>query len=82
MRVDGLCGKVQAYPHRDWRLDRALLACKAAPAMSGQELEAIIGHMTVSWGYFAAATFSYRPMIISEGVRGEVWSLSLSFSSV
>ena len=41
VRVDGLGG-----PHRDWRLDRALLACQAAPALSGQELEVIIGHMT------------------------------------
>ncbi|CAE7820938.1 unnamed protein product [Symbiodinium necroappetens] len=46
VRVDGLCGKVQATPHRDWRLDRALLACQAAPALSGEELEVIIGHMT------------------------------------
>ncbi|CAE7368091.1 unnamed protein product [Symbiodinium pilosum] len=48
VRVNGLSGKVQASPHRDWRLDRALLACQAAPALSGKELESevIIGHMT------------------------------------
>ena len=36
---------MQATPHRDWRLDQALRACQAAPALSGEELEVIIGHI-------------------------------------
>ncbi|CAE7736810.1 unnamed protein product [Symbiodinium sp. CCMP2592] len=46
VRIDGMCGKVQATPNRDWRLDRALRACQASPALSGEELEVLIGHMT------------------------------------
>ena len=40
-------GKVETTPKRDWRLDRALLACSAAPSLSGAELEVLVGHMTV-----------------------------------
>ena len=47
VRVDGLNGKVETTPKRDWRLDRALLACGAAPSLSGAELEVLVGHMTV-----------------------------------
>ncbi|CAE7299586.1 UPF1 [Symbiodinium sp. CCMP2592] len=47
VRVDGLNGKVETTPKRDWRLDRALLACCAAPCLSGAELEVLVGHMTV-----------------------------------
>ena len=47
VRIDGLDGKVQPTPKRDWRLDRALSACCRGVRLSGQELQVIIGHIAV-----------------------------------
>ena len=47
VRIDGLEGSVQVTAARDHRLDQALLACSARPALSGEELQVIVGHMTM-----------------------------------
>ena len=47
VRIDGFSGKVGPTAKRDWNLDRALMACSSRPAISGEELQVIIGHMTV-----------------------------------
>ena len=77
VRVDGLCGKVQATPHRDWRLDRALQACQAAPALSGEELEVLIGHMTsralLHRGLMGVLRHSYVFVRTHYGQRRRLW---------
>lgn len=47
VRIDGLNGMVQPTPHRDWRLDRALRALECRPKISGEQLQVVVGHMTV-----------------------------------
>ena len=47
VRIDGSLGSVQVSAARDHRLDQALLACSARPALSGEELQVIVGHMTM-----------------------------------
>ena len=47
VRVDGLGGSVRVTAGRDHRLDRALQACSTRPAMTGEELEMIVGHITI-----------------------------------
>ena len=47
VRVDGLLGTVQVSAARDHRLDQALLACSSRPALSGEELQVVVGHMTM-----------------------------------
>ncbi|CAE7560259.1 UPF1 [Symbiodinium sp. CCMP2592] len=47
VRIDGLLGTVQVSAARDHRLDQALLACSSRPALSGEELQVIVGHMTM-----------------------------------
>ena len=47
VRIDGLLGTVQVSAARDHRLDQALLACSSRPALSGEELQVVVGHMTM-----------------------------------
>ena len=47
VRIDGLSGTVQSTPSRDHRLDQALLACSGRVAFSGEELQVLVGHMTM-----------------------------------
>ena len=48
VRIDGVAGRVTPTPSRDWRLDRALAGLAFhRPWISGEELEVIVGHMTV-----------------------------------
>jgi len=47
VRVDGMSGRVGPTAQRDWRLEIALRECEKGPAMSGEELEVIVGHVTV-----------------------------------
>ena len=47
VRVNGLSGEIQPTPHRDWRLDRALWALSTRPYITGEQLQVVVGHMTV-----------------------------------
>lgn len=47
VRINGLSGEVQATPHRDWRLHRALPFLSKRPVISGEQLQVILGHVTV-----------------------------------
>ena len=47
VRIDGLAGRITATPARDWRLWRALQALEARPFISGEELQVVLGHMTM-----------------------------------
>ena len=47
VRIDGLSGIVQSTPARDHRLDQALLACSGRITLSGEELQVIVGHITM-----------------------------------
>lgn len=48
IRINGATGQVGTTAARDWRLDRALEGLAfARPRISGQELEVIVGHMTI-----------------------------------
>ena len=47
VRVDGLSGRITATPARDWRLFRALRALETRPIISGEELQVVLGHMTM-----------------------------------
>ncbi|CAE7559605.1 ppt1 [Symbiodinium natans] len=47
VRIDGMAGHVLPTPKRDWRLDRALSAICRGVKLSGQELQVVIGHVTV-----------------------------------
>ena len=47
VRIDGLAGSIQPTPHRDWRLDRALRALSTRPMISGEQLQVVVGHITV-----------------------------------
>lgn len=47
VRINGASGLVQPTPTRDWRLDRALWALCTRPSITGEQLQVIVGHMTV-----------------------------------
>ena len=47
VRIDGLGGLVTPTAKRDWRLDRALQGLRARPVMSGEQLQVVVGHMTI-----------------------------------
>lgn len=47
VRIDGIGGKVQPTPHRDWRLHRALRYLSARPVLTGEQLQVVVGHITV-----------------------------------
>lgn len=47
IRINGISGAIQPTPTRDWRLDRALWALCVRPCISGEQLQVIIGHITV-----------------------------------
>ena len=47
VRIDGIGGKVQPTPHRDWRLHRALQYLSARPVLTGEQLQVVVGHITV-----------------------------------
>ncbi|CAK9091403.1 Protease PrsW (Protease responsible for activating sigma-W) [Durusdinium trenchii] len=48
IRINGATGQVGTTAARDWRLDRALEGLAfARPRISGQELEVIVGHLTI-----------------------------------
>lgn len=47
IRINGLSGDIQPTPHRDWRLERALWALSTRPYISGEQLQMVIGHITV-----------------------------------
>ena len=46
-RIDGLGGSVGPTPTRDWRLDRALWALTTRSVIDGEQLQVVVGHMTV-----------------------------------
>lgn len=47
VRIDGMNAMVTPTPKRDWRLDRALEALLWGAAISGRELQVVVGHLTV-----------------------------------
>ena len=47
IRIDGLNGRTTPATSRDWRLHRALQALLLRPAISGEELQKIVGHLTI-----------------------------------
>lgn len=47
VRIHGITGQVQPTAARDWRLDRALKALEMRPIITGEQLQVIVGHMTV-----------------------------------
>ena len=47
VRIHGITGQVQPTAARDWRLDRALKALEMRPVVTGEQLQVIVGHMTV-----------------------------------
>ena len=47
IRIDGLNGRTTPTTSRDWRLHRALQALHLRPAISGGELQKIVGHLTI-----------------------------------
>lgn len=47
VRIDGMNGRTTPTTSRDWRLHRALQALQCRPAVSGEELQKIVGHLTI-----------------------------------
>ena len=47
VRIHGITGQVQPTAARDWRLDRTLKALEMRPVITGEQLQVIVGHMTV-----------------------------------
>ena len=47
VRIDGLGGCVQTTPLRDHRLDQALLARSSSMRVSGEELQVVVGRLTM-----------------------------------
>ncbi|CAJ1446249.1 unnamed protein product, partial [Effrenium voratum] len=47
VRINGMSGTVQPTPKRDWRLDKALAALVSRPYITGEQLQVVVGHMTV-----------------------------------
>ena len=47
VRINGVSGAIQPTAKRDWRLDRSLAALIARPYITGEQLQVIVGHITV-----------------------------------